>query len=165
MTKVLVAGVGNIFLGDDGFGVEVARRLATKTLPAHVQVQDFGIRGVHLAYQLLEGYDLLILVDALPFGATPGTLCVMEPVMEPKINGAGQDDALSDAHTMNPRSVLSMVAALGGRIDRVLVVGCEPQEIVDRIGLSEPASRAVDEAVQLVNDLLMREIATGVEIE
>jgi len=160
MSKVLVAGVGNIFLGDDGFGVEVARRLAAKPLPAYVHVQDFGIRGIHLAYQLLEGYDLLIIVDALPFGAAPGTLCVMEPERD----GDGHDDVPSDAHTMNPQSVLSMVSALGGRIDRVLVVGCEPQDSVERIGLSESVSRAVDEAVRLISDLLMREISTRAEI-
>jgi hydrogenase maturation protease len=144
----LVAGVGNIFLGDDGFGVEVARRLSRETWPEDVRVADFGIRGIHLAYQLLDGYDTLILVDALPRGGAPGTLYVMEA------DESGPPLALADAHGMDPRSVLGMVRTLGGAVGRVLVVGCEPAEVLERIGLSEPVERAAAEAVRVVRTLV-----------
>ena len=88
--RVLVAGIGNIFLGDDGFGVEVADRLAGRTLPDGVQVADFGIRGVHLAYELLDGYDALVLVDAVPMGEPPGTVAIIEPELEPPVATAAR---------------------------------------------------------------------------
>jgi hydrogenase maturation protease len=148
--RVLVAGVGNIFLGDDGFGVEVARRLAGEQLPEDVRVADFGIRGVHLAYELLDGYDTAILVDAAPRGGQPGTVYVIEP--EP---GAPPDGApLMDAHGMEPDAVLGLLEVLGGSPVRVLVVGCEPAEVTERIGLSEPVAGAVEEAVGVVRELL-----------
>jgi hydrogenase maturation protease len=144
----LVAGVGNIFLGDDGFGVEVARRLAQQAWPENVRVADFGIRGIHLAYQLLDGYETLILVDAMQRGGPPGTLYVMEA------EDSGPPLALADAHGMDPRSVLGMVRTLGGSVGRVLVVGCEPAETGERIGLSEPVERAATEAVRVVRTLV-----------
>jgi hydrogenase maturation protease len=150
---VLVAGVGNIFLGDDGFGVEVARRLADQQLPEGVEVADFGIRGVHLAYQLLEGYDLAILVDASARGGEPGSLYVIEPT-------PGDGDVLLDGHGMQPAAVLGLLEALGGPVGRVLVVGCEPAEVGERIGLSEPVGRAVGEAVRLVRELVTQASAT-----
>lgn len=149
MNRVMVAGVGNIFLADDGFGVEVARRLSGDVLPAGVEVEDYGIRGMHLAVQLLEGYDMLVLIDAVQRGDQPGTIFVIEPDLEAEpVNPA------TDAHSMNPEAVLGALAALGGRVGRVLIVGCEPAELVERIGLSEVVSRSVDEAVSVVWKLI-----------
>jgi hydrogenase maturation protease len=157
--RVLVAGVGNIFLGDDGFGVEVARRLADEELPEDVRVADFGIRGVHLAYELLDGYDTAILVDATPRGGPPGTVYVIEPE-PPAARDAGDPSAapLMDAHAMEPDAVLGLLDVLGGSAVRVLVVGCEPAEVTERIGLSEPVERAVGDAVQMVRELLARRV-------
>lgn len=145
---VLIAGVGNIFLGDDGFGVEVARRLA-KSPPAGTKVEDFGIRGIQLAYELLNGYDALILVDAMARGEAPGTVYVFEPDAAVAAPGT-----LLDAHGLDPASVLSMMQMLGGSVGRTLVVGCEPAEIVERMGLSAPVELAVDEAVKIVERLV-----------
>ena len=149
---ILVAGVGNIFLGDDGFGVEVARRLAGVELPPDVKVTDFGIRGVHLAYELLEGYELAILVDASPRGGEPGTLYVIEP--DPAPQPDPDDVPPLDAHGMDPAAVLSLLGVLGGQIDRVLVVGCEPLVADEGMTLSPPVEAAVDQAVALVQDLI-----------
>lgn len=146
--RVLVAGVGNIFLADDGFGVEVVRRLLSRSWPAGVQVQDYGIRGIHLAYALLDGCEALVLIDAFPNGESPGTLSVLEPgdVVAPS--------APMDAHSMNPLAVISMLADMGGQVGRVLIVGCEPAEIEERIGLSEVVAAAVPEAERLVEELV-----------
>ncbi|HXF56494.1 MAG TPA: hydrogenase maturation protease [Actinomycetota bacterium] len=156
--RVLVAGVGNVFLGDDGFGVEVARRLASEPLPEGVRVEDFGIRGIHLAYELLEGYDAAILVDATPRGGPPGSLYVIEPDLEElaaraSLVGAGESP-LVDAHGMEPASVFAVLQALGGRPGRVVVVGCEPADVGERMGLSEPVARAVEKAVRAVKELV-----------
>jgi len=147
LARVLVAGVGNVFLGDDGFGVEVARRLAQGPLPPGVEVADIGIRGVHLAYQLLDGYDLLILVDAVARGAPPGTVFVIEP------NPRTLAQEL-DAHGFDPASVLELARTLGSPLPRVLLVGCVPESTEEHLGLSPPVERAVDEAVRLVTRLL-----------
>ena len=160
--RVLVAGVGNIFLGDDGFGVEVVRRLATRALPERVKVADFGIRGVHLAYELLDGaYDTTILVDATARGGRPGTVYLIEP--EPGTGGGaatpGASSASSgpgDAHGMTPDAVFALLAALGGVPGRVLVVGCEPASTEEGIGLSDVVACAVDEAVALVAEQAAR---------
>ncbi len=149
MSRVMVAGVGNIFLADDGFGVEVARRLSADVLPAGVEVEDYGIRGMHLAFQLLEGYDTLILIDAVQRGDRPGTIFVIEPDFDSELVNPA-----TDAHSMNPEAVLSTLAALGGRVRRMLVVGCEPAELLERIGLSEVVNRAVDEAASVVRKLI-----------
>jgi hydrogenase maturation protease len=155
--RVLVAGVGNVFLGDDGFGVEVARRLAGEPFPDGVQVADFGIRGVHLAYELLEGYDLLVLVDAAPRGEPPGTVFVLEPDFGESGNATRRESGfLLDAHSLDPEVVLGILADLGGRVGRVVIVGCEPAELVERMGLSEPVARAVDEAANAVRELIAR---------
>jgi hydrogenase maturation protease len=154
--RVLVAGVGNIFLGDDGFGVEVARRLIDDPVTAGVKVADFGIRGVHLAYELLDGYDTLVLVDAVSRGDPPGTVSVIEASTGPG-DGEGEGEgtlAAMDAHGMNPAAVLAMVADLGGHLDHVLVVGCEAAQVDDGIGLSETVSAAVPAAVDAVRDLI-----------
>jgi len=155
--RVLVAGVGNVFLGDDGFGVEVARRLVGETFPDGVQIADFGIRGVHLAYELLDGYDLLILVDAAPRGEAPGTVFVLEPDFGGS-DGVARGDSgfLLDAHSLDPEVVLGILADLGGTVGRVVIVGCEPAEVVERMGLSAPVSHAVDEAARVVRELIAR---------
>ncbi len=142
--RVLVAGVGNIFLGDDGFGVEVAQRLLGQPLPEGTKLMDVGIRGLHLAYELLDGYDLLVLVDALPVDEAPGTVVVFEPDADQLPPGG------LDAHGMDPQTVLSLLASLGGEVGRVLVVGCQPADLSERIGLSSPVAAAVDEAVRTV---------------
>jgi hydrogenase maturation protease len=158
--KVLVAGVGNVFLGDDGFGVQVAARLAGEAMPAGVRVADFGIRGVHLAYELLDGYDGLILVDAVPQGGPPGTLYVIEP-------DAAADAApalLMDAHSMAPGTVFALLQGLGGTLHRAVVVGCEPAEITDRMGLSDVVAAAVERALPLVREQI-DEMVTALNTE
>ncbi len=151
--KVLVACVGNVFLGDDAFGVEVAKRLAGRQLPAGVSVIDFGIRSYDLAYALMNEWDLKILVDALPRGGNPGTIYVMEPELPASVS----QEAL-DAHSMNPVAVLQLVGALGGEVGRLLVVGCEPETVEPsaegKMGLSDPVNTAVDEAVRVIEGLI-----------
>jgi len=149
---ILVAGIGNIFLQDDGFGVEVAKRLADSELPEGVKVADFGIRGVHLAYEMLDGgYDMTILIDAAPRGEAPGTVYLIEPDLD---NIDAQQSASMDAHSMDPQVVFATLKSLGGSPRRVLIVGCEPLVIDDGIGLSEPVGRAVEEAVRLVHSVV-----------
>ena len=172
--KMLVAGVGNIFLGDDGFGVEVARRLATAGLPSWVQVADYGISGMHLAYDLANGYDSAILVDTAQCGGEPGTLTVIEAAPgggpaqageEQQAGEAAQPDhrapageiaetRLFDAHGMQPDVVLGVLDMLGAGSARVLVVGCEPASLDYGMELSEPVAKAVDAAVGVVMDLI-----------
>jgi hydrogenase maturation protease len=152
--RVLVAGIGNIFLSDDGFGVEVISRLGGRTVPDGVRVADFGIRGVHLAYELLDGYDVLVLVDAMPMGEPPGTLTVIEPDPAPRPQQGDDVAPVVDAHSMNPGVVLGMLAGLGGAVERIMIVGCEPASLDDGIGLSQPVADAVDPAVDLCVDVL-----------
>jgi hydrogenase maturation protease len=151
--SILIAGVGNIFFGDDGFGVEVARRLASRALPERVRVNDFGIRGFDLAYALSEEHDAVILVDATRRGEPPGTLYALE--LQPD----GTAGAV-ETHGMDPVNVLRLVAALGGRPRRVLLVGCEPSAIdpdtEELSGLSAPVESAVDPAIELVLSLVAR---------
>jgi hydrogenase maturation protease len=152
--RVLVAGIGNVFLGDDGFGVAVADRLARRALPAGAEVVDYGIRGMDLAYAMHEGWDAVVLVDATPRGGAPGTLYVIEPELD------GLDGLAVDAHGMDPVAVLATARALGAELPRTLVVGCEPktrmrgdeEHVVAE--LSEPVRAALDEAVRLVEELL-----------
>ena len=159
--RMLIAGVGNIFLGDDGFGVEVANRLAKETLPGWVRVADYGISGMHLAYDLAEGFETTILVDATPRGGEPGMVYVMEldpsGTAAPSASAApptGRGIPLLDGHGMQPDVVFGMLNLLGAEAGRVLLVGCEPASIDERIGLSEPVTAAVDEAVRVVLDLV-----------
>jgi hydrogenase maturation protease len=156
--RVLVAGVGNIFLGDDGFGVEVARRLANADLPSEVRVADYGIRGMHLAYDLAGGYRTAILIDAAPRGGKPGTVTVVEVEREGRdlaaAGGALAGSRLFDAHGMQPDVVFGVLDMLGAQTGRVLVVGCEPASTEPGIGLSEPVAAAVDEAAAIVMDLV-----------
>lgn len=165
--RTLVAGVGNIFLGDDGFGVEVAAHLAREELPDGVKVADFGIRGVHLAYELLDGYDTTILIDATPRGEVPGTLYVIEPEIDDSRTDAAKaaEMPLVDAHGMEPDVVFGLLKALGGEAGRVLIVGCEPAQVAEHMGLSEPVAGAVGPAVQLVRELIEEERArSGLEL-
>lgn len=150
--SILVAGVGNIFLGDDAFGVEVVQRLAKRSLPPKVRVVDFGIRSYDLAYALMEPWDLVILVDAVPRGDEAGTVFLIE--VEPtQLAGFS-----FDAHSMNPAAVLQLVSGLGGKPGWVLVVGCEPLKVdADQIGegaLSEPVRAGVDEAIRMIEELI-----------
>ncbi len=153
--RVLIAGVGNIFLGDDGFGVEVVKRLAGCELPEGVEVKDFGIRGMDLAYALQDDYELVVLVDATPRGERPGTVYLIEPEIE-------DDGEVSlDTHGMDPVKVIKLSRVLGARPTRTLVVGCEPQVIVTGedyddmlMELSEPVLEGVEEAVKLVGSLV-----------
>ena len=153
--KLLVAGIGNIFLGDDAFGVEVVQRLARAALPEDVTVRDFGIRSYDLAYALMDDWDLVILVDALAQGGEPGTLYTFQPELPP-----GDAQPTLDAHSMDPVAVLRLVTALGGRVPATLVVGCEPatteSDEQGKIGLSVPVAAAVDQAVRAVQDLIFR---------
>lgn len=157
--RILVAGVGNIFLGDDAFGIEVIERLAQRNLPPEVRVVDFGIRGLDLAYALLDGYEAVILVDASPRGGLPGTLYVLEPALE-EVSCARAAGPLVEPHHMDPVKVLRLAAAMGGQVGRLLVVGCEPTpaDAAEDIwlGLSDPVRQVLDEAVLLVESLVAR---------
>jgi hydrogenase maturation protease len=160
--RTLVAGIGNIFLGDDGFGVEVARRLATEELPSHVAVRDFGIRGLHLAYEILDGgYETTILVDATSRGGAPGTVYLLEPEINTAKTAALPASA-PDGHGMNPGAVLGMLQALGGVPGRVLIVGCEPESVEERMGLSASVEGAVSEAVRFVREIIEQRVSKGV---
>ena len=154
--RILVAGIGNIFLGDDGFGVEVVRRLATRRLPASVRVADFGIRGFDLAYALQDGYETTILVDACPHGEAPGTLYVIEPDLKSADNTETLP-AVVEGHSMNPMNVIRMARAMNIEVKNVLLVGCEPETLggeEGQMGLSAPIEGAVEAAVELVEALI-----------
>ncbi|KQC36762.1 hydrogenase maturation protease [Frankia sp. ACN1ag] len=174
--RTLVAGVGNIFLGDDGFGVEVVRRLDPASLPGGVDVADYGIRGLHLAFALLDGrYDTVILVDALPSDEPPGTLTVLWPEVgdAPQVDARQADTplvgtplvgapAVVDAHGMSPDVVLRLVRDLGGEIGQVVVVGCRPAVVAERMELSSAVRAAVDDAVDLIGDIVRDPRLVGV---
>jgi len=149
--RTLVAGIGNVFLSDDAFGVEVVHRLVGRALPAGVRVQDYGIRGIHLAYELLDGYDALVLVDAVSLGEAPGTLAVMEPETG---NGTDPDESFVDAHTMSPDVVLATLANLGGSVGRTVIVGCQPADLREGMGLSLAVASVVDDAANLCLEVL-----------
>ena len=150
--RVLVAGIGNVFAGDDGFGCEVARRLTGSALPDGVRVVDYGIRGMHLAYDLLEAWDAVVLIDAVPDRGTPGAVELIEIGPEHVGRRAGVD-----AHGMDPATVLATLAALGGGLpSRTLLVGCQVADIGEGMGLTAPVGAAVDEAVRTV-----RTVVTG----
>lgn len=154
--NILVAGIGNIFMGDDAFGVEVVRRLAVRRLPDRVRVVDFGIRGFDLAYALMGGQDLTILVDATPRGGDPGTIYTIEPDLD-EIDSLSNEQLAVEPHGMNPMKVLAMVKSMGGEPKRILLVGCEPATLGPEeglMGLSTPVEAAVDEAVPLIESLI-----------
>lgn len=155
--RILIAGIGNIFLGDDGFGCEVTRRLMGRTLPENVRVVDFGIRGFDLAYALLDGYDATIFVDATPRGGEPGTLYTIEPDLNDleSIDGG----VTVEAHDMNPMKVLGMVKSMGGQFKKILLVGCEPATLgpeEGQMGLSDEVEAVIDRAVETVESLVAR---------
>ncbi|WP_405528104.1 hydrogenase maturation protease [Streptomyces avidinii] len=160
--RVLVAGIGNVFLGDDGFGVESVRALAEHPLPEGVEVVDFGVRGVHLAYQLLDGYDTLLLLDATARGGEPGTLYLIEAdgSTGPETADAGAPPPpVLDGHHMSPDAVLALLDTLCAGTGatpprRTLVLGCEPAGVEEGIGLSAPVAAAVPEAVRMALDLI-----------
>jgi hydrogenase maturation protease len=154
--RILVAGIGNVFFGDDGFGVEVVLRLAAGPVPRGVEIKDIGIRGVHLAFELLDGVAKLILVDAAARGEAPGTVSLVEIDRDGDPGAAGDAVSLSlDPHGFGPGTVLALIDSIsaGADIGRVLLVACEPLTIEPQIGLSEPVRAAVDDAVRLVCEL------------
>jgi hydrogenase maturation protease len=145
----LVAGIGNIFFGDDGFGPEVMRHVPQRLAGQHVQLVDYGIRGMHLAYDLLDGCDALVLVDAIPNSGAPGTVHVFEADHESLAAAAGLD-----AHAMDPGAVFASLNALGGTPPYTIVIGCEIANTDDGIGLSDAVANAVPDAVRAVEDVL-----------
>jgi hydrogenase maturation protease len=182
--RILIAGIGNIFFGDDAFGVEVAHRLMLRELPPSVRVTDFGIRGYDLAYALMDGYDVAILVDASPRGGVPGTIYTIEPDLQSIGAPQGHPAAPAiDGHSMDPMRVLTSVKALGGDFKKILVVGCEPESLgietaepapasdeiepfgaldempQGRMGLSAPVFAAVDVAVTVIESLIWKILA------
>jgi hydrogenase maturation protease len=150
--RVLVAGIGNMFLGDDGFGCAVAQTLADAPLPEGVELRDFGVRGLDLAYEL-AGYDAVVLVDAVPLDAEPGTVAVIEPLL-------GDDAADIETHGMDPARVLRLARELGSLPPRTLVVGCRPLTVADPengevlVELSPPVQAAVETAASVVRTLV-----------
>lgn len=149
--RILVAGIGNVFLSDDGFGVEVARRLSCESLGEDIDVVDFGIRGIHLAFELSGGrYDAAVLVDAVPRGGAPGTVYVIEP----DVGGDACDPSAADAHSLTPDAVLAWIRQIGGQRPRVVVVGCEPETTAESMELSAPVAAAVDQAMQTIRVLV-----------
>jgi len=146
--RILIAGIGNIFRGDDAFGIEVVQRLVSRSFPPGVLVADFGTRGHDLAYAILDGYDSVILLDATTRGGEPGTLYTLE------LN-AGKLGARSlDTHGVDLPSVFNLVRVMGGTLPHLFLVGCEPGELGSAeegaVGLSEPVLAAIERAVGLV---------------
>jgi hydrogenase maturation protease len=152
MKKILIAGIGNIFQGDDAFGCEVIRQLNPAALPEGVAVMDFGIRSYDLAYALVHGYDAVIMVDAASRGEEPGTLYLIEPEVE-RLSEAEQ--AAVDAHSLNPVAVIRMAQTLGGLKGKLYLVACEPAVLEnDEIGLSDKVGKAVPEALAMIASLI-----------
>jgi hydrogenase maturation protease len=161
--RILLAGIGNVFLGDDGFGVALAERLARRRLPPGTDVVDFGIRGIDLAYAMQEGYDVVVMLDVIPRGQPPGTVYLIEAE-------TSDDDLAFDTHGVDPVKVLGLARALGGVPSRTFVVGCEPQTLSSGedgellAELSEPVLAALDDALRVVESLLA-ELTTTQEKE
>ena len=154
--RILVAGVGNVFLRDDAFGVEVVRLLAERPQPPGVQIRDYGIRGVHLVYELLDGYDLFVLVDAAPRGEAPGTVSVLEVELP-----SPEAQPVIDAHSLTPDAIFGLLSSLGGHAGRNLVVACEPAEVDAGMGLSDPVREALPHAVRAVEEILAQATGAG----
>ena len=152
--RILIAGVGNIFLGDDGFGVQVAAKLATRPLPAGVVVADIGVRALHLAFDLLDTPAALLIIDAVDRGDPPGTVSLIEPRVADEAAGG-----IADAHGMNLATVIAAVRGLGGVVPPLLLVGCQPEFVGERMGLSPVVQAAVADAVALVERTVIRLIA------
>ena len=165
MKRVLVAGIGNIFFGDDAFGCEVAAELARRKLPDGITVRDFGIRGYDLAYAMMEDYDAIILIDASPRGEAPGTLYLIEPNIDKNKLDAGETGVVN-AHGMSPIRVMQMVRHLGGLPKKLYILGCEPGVLDSdegRMGLSDQVKAAVDPAVNMIKKLIFD--LSGTEFE
>ncbi len=148
---ILVAGIGNIFLGDDGFGPEVIGHISKSLAGPRVRVTDYGIRGMHLAYDLLDGCEALVLVDALPNRGSPGELHIFEADHETLTAAVGLD-----AHAMDPAAVFASLAALGGTPPYTIVIGCEVDNVDEGIGLSDPVAAAVPAAAKAIEDVMAR---------
>jgi hydrogenase maturation protease len=152
--RILVAGIGNIFLGDDAFGVETVVALLGKSLPDNIVAKDFGTRGHDLAFAMGEGFDAVVFVDATAKGKQPGTLCLMELEMPASDNPSG---AALGGHSLEPVAVLQLAASLGTKVGRLFLVGCEPAVLEDDDGsmeLSAPVREAVPRAVEIIEELL-----------
>lgn len=169
--RILIAGIGNIFLGDDAFGCEVVRQLQRRKWPENVRVVDFGIRGFDLAYAILDGYDVTIFVDATPRGGAPGTLYTIEPDLSDLDR---QDESVVfEGHSMDPVKVLRIARMMGGELKKILLVGCEPETFGPEeglMGLSEAVQGAVPKALQIVESLVAQQLdpargATGLEVK
>ncbi len=153
---ILIAGIGNIFLGDDGFGVEVARRLMNRNLPAEARVVDFGVRGLDLAYALQDGYQTTVLIDAFANGLPPGTVSLVKPDVDAIDATPG---GFVEPHSMHPINVLRMAKAMNGKLNNVLLIGCEPATFggdEGRMGLSEQVDKAMEQAVSMTEALISR---------
>lgn len=154
MKNILVAGIGNIFFGDDAFGCEVAAQLQRRTLPEGVRVIDFGIRSYDLAYAMMDGLDATIFIDATPRGQPPGTIYLIEPELKDVDNASGE---VVNAHSMNPVRVLQLLRSLGGQPGRLYLIGCEPAVLETEdgaMGLSEPVQAAVPQALEMIESLI-----------
>jgi hydrogenase maturation protease len=154
---ILIAGIGNIFLGDDAFGIEVVKRFANRALPDGIRVIDYGIRGFDLTYALIDGADFTILVDACPRGGVAGDLYIVEP----DLASLGDAEALAagDAHGMNPMNVIRVAQAMGGPLKKILLLGCEPETFgpeEGKMGLSESVASAVERAIPLLESVVSR---------
>jgi hydrogenase maturation protease len=157
--NILIAGIGNIFLGDDAFGSEVARRLMGRPQPPGVRVMDFGIRGLDLTYALADGCDLAILIDAMPRGGTPGTVYVLEPDLTGADDVDSSTEPVFNGHSMDPMTVLREVGRMRARIGKILIVGCEPTPLVDEeddmsMTMSPPVAAAIDQAMSVIESLV-----------
>ncbi|BBZ44989.1 hydrogenase maturation protease [Mycobacterium parmense] len=152
--RILVAGIGNIFLGDDGFGSEVVRNADLSPDDSGVRVTDYGIRGMHLAYDLLEDWDALVLVDAVPSRGNPGALHVFQAEHDDPDHDSGCDAMGVDAHSMDPQAVFASLRALGGRLPYTVVVGCEAGSVEEGMGLTDPVARAVPRAARAVEEIV-----------
>lgn len=152
--RVLLAGVGNIFLGDDGFGVEVARRMEDCDFHPDVFIKDFGIGSVHLAFELLNRYEVLVIIDAVQMGEKPGTVSLIEIDQEYLLSN--ESDMVADSHTMNPTNVIKMLSDFGGHVEKIYLVGCEPECLDETIALSQVVAEGVPVAIEMAQDLVAR---------
>jgi hydrogenase maturation protease len=160
---ILVAGIGNIFLGDDAFGSEVARCMQQRRLPDNVVVKDFGIRAVDLLYSLMDNYDRVIIVDAAPRGGEPGSVYLIDPSPSGRRRCEPPGEGLSlDPHSMNPMRVLALARSMGAEIKNVRIVGCEPETSLpsdsETIGLSPRVSAAIPKAIELIESLVQEAV-------
>jgi hydrogenase maturation protease len=161
MKRILIAGIGNIFFGDDAFGCEVSAELGKRQLPADVTVVDFGIRGYDLAYAIMDGYDATILIDASPRGEKPGTVYLLE--LDPQKIESGESE-LANAHDLTPARVLQLVRSLGGQPRNIYLVGCEPGKMDTEhgaMGLSKAVRSAIPVAIEMIENLLIELLRTG----